>query len=190
LYMDLLKRYSEGQRDATGKIREALRGGDRALAERIAHTLKGVSGNIGASEAQTVAGELEAAIRVGLPETEVSEISGRLSSILATLIGHIDSCLAEAAIVTPATARDGGALHSITEIVGKLTHYAEESDGEALDYLESVRDELSEQCDRGYFEKLEASIRAFDFAAAIDILKSRSSCPDDSAERGKYERNE
>ena len=57
------------------------------------------------------------------------------------------------------------------EIVDRLTRYAEESDSEALDYIESVRDELASLCDREYSEKLETSIRAYDFTAALDVLK-------------------
>src|SRR5208337_343871 len=56
LYMDLLRRYVEGQQDSAERIRTALKNGDTTLAERIAHTVKGVSGNIGAADAQTAAG--------------------------------------------------------------------------------------------------------------------------------------
>ena len=184
LYIDLLKRYSVGQRVAATKIREALDGGDRPLAERIAHTLKGVSGNIGAAEAQAVAGELEAAIGGAQSEAAVSAILERLSSILAATIEHIDSGLAQAAHERLAPERKKGVMHSMKEIVDKLLHYAEESDGEALDYLESVRDELSELCDRGRFERLEAAIRAYDFSAAIDTLKVLSSASEESSQRG------
>jgi two-component system, sensor histidine kinase and response regulator len=181
LYIDLLKRYSVGQRGAAAKIREALDGGDRALAERIAHTLKGVSGNIGATEAQAAAGELEAAIGGEQTGAAVPALLERLSSILSTTIEHIDSGLAEAKKIRPGRERERGVTHSLKEIVDKLMHYIEESDGEALDYLESVRDELSELCDGAHFEKLEVSIRAYDFSAAIDILKLIASGSGDSS---------
>jgi HPt (histidine-containing phosphotransfer) domain-containing protein len=180
LYMDLLKRYSEGQRDAIGKVSAALGSGDRPLAERLAHTLKGVSGNIGASEVQEIAAKLEAAIRDSAPEAEIAELSRRLSEVLAGVIGAIDRALAEAAEAAkgrPTPGKKDGVSHSIEEIAAKLLHYAEESDGEALDYLDSVRDELSELCDREKFEKLEASIRSFDFSAAIEVLKTLPGCP-------------
>jgi two-component system sensor histidine kinase/response regulator len=174
LYIDLLKRYSDGQREAAAKIREALDAGDRSLAERIAHTLKGVSGNIGAVEVQAVAGELEASIGGMQPEASIAETLQRLASIVTVTIDRIDSGLAKAIRTRPAIANGNGPRHSLAEIVDRLTRYAEESDSEALDYLDSVRDELAVLCDRDYTENLEASIRAYDFTAALEVLKSLS----------------
>ena len=49
LYRKLLRQYVESQGGAAQEIRARLATGDRKTAERIAHTAKGVSGNIGAS---------------------------------------------------------------------------------------------------------------------------------------------
>jgi two-component system sensor histidine kinase/response regulator len=45
------------------KIAAALSKGDDDVAERVAHTLKGVAGNVGAKTVQSAASELEKAIR-------------------------------------------------------------------------------------------------------------------------------
>ena len=172
LYMDLLKRYAEGQRDAGAKIQEALGGGDFPLAERLAHTLKGVSGNIGAAEVQAVAGELEAAIATKRPEPVIDEILGRLSPIVAAAIDRIDSALAEAAQQRPETSNGKGGSHSLAEILDTLKRYAEESDSEAGDYLESMREELAAAYPKAQFDRLETSIRAYDFSAALEVLKT------------------
>ena len=171
LYMDLLRRYCEGQRGAAERIREALASSDRSLAERIAHTLKGVSGNIGAGDVQSVAGEIEAGIGGAQPETAIEELLERLSAIVAITMNNINVGLAEAMKSIPAAEKPNAPARSLEEMVGKLWRYAEESDSEALDYLESVRDELSALCDRNNFDKLEESIRAYDFSSALDMLK-------------------
>jgi signal transduction histidine kinase/DNA-binding response OmpR family regulator len=171
LYMDLLKRYVEGQGDAVAKIREALAAGDRAIAERLAHTLKGVSGNIGAGEAQAVAAELEKAIALGAPAAEVSEALGRLSGTLEATIGRIRPAVAEAAEAASEPALPEGPGPSLAEMVDRLARLAEESDSEAGDYLESVRPFLAAACPAEEFEKLESSIRAYDFSAALEVLK-------------------
>lgn len=57
LYRSLLQKFAAGQRDCVERIRVALAADDWALAERLAHTLKGVSGNIGASTLQQQAAE-------------------------------------------------------------------------------------------------------------------------------------
>ena len=50
LYLKLLRQFIEQQGPAVEQITEALARGDIALAERLAHTLKGVAGNIGATQ--------------------------------------------------------------------------------------------------------------------------------------------
>ena len=59
LYRSLLAQFAEKQGDAATQISEASRNGDRELAERIAHTVKGVAGNIGAAKIQVGAAGLE-----------------------------------------------------------------------------------------------------------------------------------
>jgi two-component system sensor histidine kinase/response regulator len=169
LYIDLLRRYSEGQRDAVRKIADALAARDRGLAERLAHTLKGVSGNIGAAGVQAAAGELEAAIAGERDARHTEELVGRLSSITAETIGRIDAALAETK--PNENASENPVSHPLAEIVGKLERYAQDSDCEALDYLATVRDELVSLCGPERAGRLEATLRAYNFKAAINELK-------------------
>ena len=46
--MKILRQFAEEQGPALDEVAEAIKKGDHALAERLAHTLKGVAGNIGA----------------------------------------------------------------------------------------------------------------------------------------------
>ncbi len=61
-YIKLLRRFSENQADAITTMVEALQSGDKATALRLAHTLKGVSGTIVATDLQRLATKLESAI--------------------------------------------------------------------------------------------------------------------------------
>jgi polar amino acid transport system substrate-binding protein len=62
LYRRLLTDFSKEYGDATGKLKEALAKGDQELAVRLAHSVKGVAGNLGARELQAAGADLEAAI--------------------------------------------------------------------------------------------------------------------------------
>ena len=75
------------------RIGSALAGKDRALAERLAHTVKGVAGNIGAATVQNAAAHLEKAIRGSAPaaEMEASRVSWR--QCLAPLIHGLQTAL-------------------------------------------------------------------------------------------------
>ena len=63
LYRDLLAQFAAKQDDAAVRISAALESGDLKLAERIAHTVKGVAGNMGIGQVFAAAEKLERAIR-------------------------------------------------------------------------------------------------------------------------------
>jgi len=63
LYKKVLTKFYTDYSDAATQIKEALEKNDPELAQRLAHTVKGVSANIGAQDLPPVAGELEAAIK-------------------------------------------------------------------------------------------------------------------------------
>jgi PAS domain S-box-containing protein len=65
LYLRLLKMYRVEQLEVVTKIRQALQNNDLSLAQRLAHTLKSVSGTIGAHSLMEAAKQLEHAISGG-----------------------------------------------------------------------------------------------------------------------------
>jgi two-component system sensor histidine kinase/response regulator len=173
LYIDLLGRYSAGQRDAPAQISEALAAGDRKLAKRLAHTLKGVSGNIGAIEVQAAAAEMENAIDNG-NETSIAAAAPGLERAVATVIASIDSALAGFPEKSRAAVGRKPSGESPDQIVERLKRYADENDSEALDYLESVREDISSLFDPEDFKDLVSAMRSYDFKAAREILKGIS----------------
>ncbi len=63
LYKNILIKFQRDYSDSASTIKSALERGDRKGAEILAHTLKGVSGSIGASDLHPVASALEAGIK-------------------------------------------------------------------------------------------------------------------------------
>ncbi len=104
LYRELLLKFRRDFAGATADIRANLEKGDLHTAERIAHTVKGVAGNIGAGGLQEKATELDEALkdeRVAKYEPLLS----RFDKSLGALIGSIDSAgLAETEETEAATA--------------------------------------------------------------------------------------
>jgi len=62
LYKKLLNRFVESYEHVPQQVRDALDVGDQQLAVRLAHTVKGVAANLGASSLASVAGDLEKAL--------------------------------------------------------------------------------------------------------------------------------
>jgi two-component system sensor histidine kinase/response regulator len=70
-YLSLLRRFAASQKNAVAETLQALMSDDHAVAERLAHTLKGTSANIGAVLVQELAAGLEAAIKNRRPRAEL-----------------------------------------------------------------------------------------------------------------------
>ncbi len=66
LYVELLNKFLKSNADSYNEIIAAVKASDQEKAIRIAHTVKGVSGNLGAKDLQAVAAKLESALRAGL----------------------------------------------------------------------------------------------------------------------------
>lgn len=171
LYLDLLTRFSTGQRDTPEKIRTALAKRDYLLAERLAHTLKGVSGNIDAAEVQLAAEELEHSIHSGKPVVETDNMVKKLALIIDDTIHRIEIGLGEGMSKATVNQKLKAENRPFNEILVKLTRYAEESDSEALDYVGSVRGELIAACGSEKYETLNTALRNYDFTSALDVLK-------------------
>ena len=91
LYAAMLQRYVDGQRDCDAQIREALQSGDLDTAKRLAHTHKGVAGNIGAVTLQVQAAALEQALGQARPHEELLAAFG---DTLGILIRALEAALA------------------------------------------------------------------------------------------------
>ena len=91
LYLDLLSQFVVRQQSIGNRIKEALETGDHNQAERLAHSLKGVAGNLGINQIFVLAGTLESAIREspagtkGLIEELTSALDRQIRVIRAAL---------------------------------------------------------------------------------------------------------
>ncbi|MBF0230775.1 MAG: response regulator [Desulfamplus sp.] len=63
LYLNLLTKFHRDNQDTTIKIQDAIKQKDQELAVRLAHTVKGVAGTIGATDLQSIGAELEATLK-------------------------------------------------------------------------------------------------------------------------------
>jgi two-component system sensor histidine kinase/response regulator len=143
LYRRLLVKFREGQQDFAAMFVQALMGGDATAPERLAHTLKGVAGNIGARHVQAAAQELEQACQQGAAR-EV------LERLLALVVMELDPLLAA---LQAADAPGGGAeRHPALAPAGapsaddaplsRLRALLADSDSEAADLWEASLDQF------------------------------------------------
>ena len=171
LYLQLLEKFILNQSGTAAAIESALVSGDRSLAERLAHTTKGVAGNIGANRVQEVAEELTDSIRHNALTELTHEILQRFSREMADLVAALKLALAvlsEAGIKTSVNAADST---KVRDVLVHLLHYIEENDGKAEYYLGECRSVLS-GLPQEDIEKLGACLANFDYDKALAVLKA------------------
>jgi CheY-like chemotaxis protein len=93
LYLKLLAQFVERHAATVEEVNQALASNDHALAERLAHSLKGVAGNIGAAGVHAAAGVLEKAVRDRSAATEIEAAEARLSATLDPLVARLRDLL-------------------------------------------------------------------------------------------------
>jgi PAS domain S-box-containing protein len=172
LYSKLLRQFVEGHADAAERVMESLGQGDRPVAERLAHTVKGVAGNLGAGRLQAAAGALEKAIREGVEAASVETLRGALADAMGALVAALGPALGTpapepAAPPPPTVAVDPAELKAAVERWGRLL---EDCDAGAVDDLETQGDVLRALFGAAYprFAKL---VAAYEFDTALEALR-------------------
>jgi two-component system, sensor histidine kinase and response regulator len=174
LYLKLLRQFVEQQGPAVGEITAALAAGDVALAERLAHTLKGVAGNIGAKSVHGVAAVLEKAIRSQAPTAEVESAQQQTAAVLEPLIAGLkaglDSPATKPAAVIPVPLVDPAKAR---EAATQLSRLLAEFDPGAADFIEANRAALQPLFPDGKWAEFEKLVQDYAFADAQAQLEPR-----------------
>ena len=163
LYRNLLRKFARSQQDAVTQIRHALQAKDHLLAERLAHTLKGVAGNIGASALQEQAATLERAIR---EQVDTRQLLDELEPALARLCHQLAEALDTEPAEQPSHDNAGTDIRPVLE---RLAQLLGEDDSEALDVLDDHQSQL-QQSSSERLRQLDEAIRNFEFEQALEIV--------------------
>jgi len=166
-YLKLLNKFAENQADAISEIRSAFAENDNELSVRLAHTLKGVGGAIGADELQETAAKLESSLKKkpdDLPDALLSAAEQELDRIVGLL-----------ADLTAASQPESGAAGVIPDdiaerlqtLLTKLEDYDTESE-ELLDEL-ITQTKGTEMYDS--LMSVRKQVGQYDFEAAAEELK-------------------
>ena len=147
LYRKLLHRFATTEADAAERIASALAAPNRALAERLAHTVQGVAGNIGAAAVQQAAAHLEQVIKDSAPGVR-------------TALEGADRDTAPA-----------GDPKQMKVAVDQLSRYLAEADGAAIDYFESAGPHLRPLFSAQEFQRFATLIEHYAFSEAYEQLR-------------------
>jgi CheY-like chemotaxis protein len=173
LYLKLLRQFIEQQGPALGQIAAALATGDMALAERHAHTLKGVAGNIGARQVQTAAGALEKIIHAKAAAGEMDSAWQQAVAALDPLIAHLKVVLHASAPETRTQAAASAPMNPAQsrEAMAQLSGLLEEFDPAAVDFIEANHLTLRPLFAGDAWQQFEKLVQGYSFAEAQTQLE-------------------
>jgi CheY-like chemotaxis protein/HPt (histidine-containing phosphotransfer) domain-containing protein len=176
LYLSLLERFCDKHAASGTEIVEALRTGDRDRAERIAHTVKGVAGNLAIAGTHAAAAKLERAIREG-DEASTPALIAELTSVIDLQVNAIRSELLIGEPV-PAAAPAQSDPSAAVVAIARLKALIAANDGDAADEVETVAASLAGVANFQQIASLRSAIAEFDFSkAAQELDEIARTCP-------------
>jgi two-component system sensor histidine kinase/response regulator len=169
LMRKLIRRFAETQGDAVARIQRALDAGDREAAAREAHTCKGLSGNIGATQLQGLAGTVESAVGHGQDAAPaLQEMAQALSVLLAEIVTALGAAPPEEVASGGLEPADPAVLaQELRELAALLA----DDDARAGKLVESLGEKLRAAGQGGLAAQLKKLIGKYEFEQALDKLK-------------------
>ncbi len=169
LYRQILSRFVRSQRDAPRRLRVALEENDLNLAERVAHTLKGLAAQIGAEDIRAEAEIVERAIHDAQSAADVLDVAQALERSVPRLVDALSERMARKRSVSEIKGTyDPLEWESVrSELIDLLGAF----DTAAVELADSKRQLLQAAVGAGYGEIMKA-IEEFDFSIALALLEN------------------
>jgi CheY-like chemotaxis protein len=172
LYLRLLGRFRDGQREFARMFREARAGKDATAATRAAHTLKGTAGNIGALGVQAAAATLEAACAEGAPENRIEQLLGTVLAELEPVLGGLEHAVAAPEVLKNGISSAGVAVDAerLRALAAKLRDLLTDGNTEASEAAEELASLVRGTPAAAPVGRVVKAIGEFDFDAALQAL--------------------
>jgi len=164
LYLRLLLKFVDAEADFAERFADAIGAGDKRAANRHAHTLKGVAGNIGALEIQAAAADLEA---VTAENGDQARIEARLEAVTERLDPVLASLSELESPEEQATETSGSAQELIDRVCALLA----DSDAQAVDMVAALQDHPELRDHSAQIGTVRQRVGEYDFDGALEILQ-------------------
>ena len=163
-YLSLLRKFATGQGRAVQDMRQALQAPDRETAERMAHTLKGITGSLGFLVLQQQAEAMQHAIHRGESLESLEPALAQLQVELTQAIAELQRQLGLDAPAAPDIDK-----RSLLDVCSQLRRLLAEDDLQAQEVLREHAQLLRQGLGPQY-PVLTAALDRFDCEAALSAL--------------------
>ena len=169
-YRKLLLKFADSYHGFEKELRNLLSAGDIETATRNAHSLKGVAGNLGATELFKWAGDLEIVLkdnRVDSLDDNISKVSTTLSEVLES-ISKFENRTSN---LTPSIVVKSVDFSKLKKLTESLIILIEEDMSDAMDKLDELGELLMSTELEGEYQKIADYLDNFDVDAAKEKLE-------------------
>jgi two-component system, sensor histidine kinase and response regulator len=172
LYLNLLRKFVDQQGQAPAQIAEALARNEESVAERVAHTVRGLAGSLGSRMVQQVAARLEQAIASRAPSAKFTPILQEFSSVLHDFIRRLHAALPPV-MTDPAPTTAAAPLDpaQVTRVVQEMIGHLNTFDPAAEECLEANQDVFRALLPDDSFASFRQEVGGFAFANALARLQ-------------------
>jgi two-component system sensor histidine kinase/response regulator len=170
-YTSMLRKFVTSQQDASQRIWQALEDQDTGTAERHAHTLKSVAGNLGASALQNAADVLEAGLRQGQQASAIHASLDAVEQLLADLVRDLKATpgLFEMPVAARRQDLSEDEKNAARKVASHLKNCLQQDDASAIELWEKHAVALSALYPDA--EAIESAISNFEFETALALME-------------------
>ncbi|WP_339135010.1 MAG: Hpt domain-containing protein [Candidatus Electrothrix sp. GW3-4] len=167
LYSKLLKKFAECNHDLVEKIAGHLANNQDKKARLLAHSTKGVSGSIGATELYLASAALESAITQGKPEKALHDFATTLRTVLQSITALLHD--QEHNDPPPAAGKDLD-LEALSPLLNELDTLLQTGDFKALESYVALQQAVGETVIAEEVNSWEASLNLFEYKQVAEKL--------------------
>ena len=165
LYRKLLIKFRANYTEFSTEFQNAQKPDDTEAGTRLAHTLKGVAGNIGATQVQEAAGALEQ-----------GGISGRsdLDELLQHVVTALEPVINKLAVLDnagiPKVAAGKFDSEQVNELLSRLRELLENDNADAMEIIDKLEELPTPAIDQVLLKQLLKTVSEYDFDGALIVL--------------------
>jgi HPt (histidine-containing phosphotransfer) domain-containing protein len=176
LYLKLLFNFHNRHRNIKEEIRTELEDGSLDVARRLAHTIKGVAGTVGANRLSEIASRLESAIK-NEDSDRIPDLLENFNKEVARVMAALDTFIKnEDARRTEAAAGSGGVdipleAARLKKLFQELSDLTDKRDSDVIKLVAEIKALLGPSNISDNFLKMESHINSFQFEHAKEALE-------------------
>jgi len=171
LLKKMLFTFTSDQANAIEQIKIAINNDDNDLAKRLAHTLKGTAGSIGAKEIQELAGKIEGYFSQPYDQDIFAQDIATCEEKLVSVISNIQNTLHQSNSLLPEKQMNQVELENIQPVLNNLINLIVQNDTQAIQVLEESSELFKHLWGEVVFSNINDAIQNFDFELANSLIE-------------------